>query len=99
MAKISAGHRDHTTSPSARNVIRLLTCRVHRIPCPTFVTIAKRPSVLGRDGKDEEVIWVKSEPKYFFKRGWTGMPLICPSGRKTSALRHVMYRKARHARA
>ncbi len=27
-----------------------LTCRVHRIPCPTFVTIAKRPSVLGRDG-------------------------------------------------
>jgi hypothetical protein len=25
--------------------------RVHRIPCPTFVTIAKRPSVLGRDGE------------------------------------------------
>jgi hypothetical protein len=36
------------------------------------VTIAKRPSVLGRDGEDEEVIWVKSEPKYFCEGGWTG---------------------------
>ena len=27
---------------------RAKRCRVHRIPCPTFVTIAKRPSV-GRD--------------------------------------------------
>ena len=40
----ASGRQDHTTSPSARNVIRLLTCRVHRIPCPTSVTIAKRPS-------------------------------------------------------
>jgi hypothetical protein len=45
-----------------------LTCRVHRIPCPTFVTIAKRPSVSGRDGEDEEVIWLKSEPEYFCKK-------------------------------
>jgi hypothetical protein len=44
------------------------------------VTIAKRPSVLGRDGKDEEVIWVKSEPKYFCEGGWTGDTLICPVG-------------------
>jgi hypothetical protein len=41
----ASGRQDHTTLPSARNVIRLLTCRVHRIPCPTSVTIAKRPSV------------------------------------------------------
>jgi hypothetical protein len=27
------------------------TIRVHRIPRPTFVTIAKRPFVLGGDGK------------------------------------------------
>jgi hypothetical protein len=45
--------------------------RVHRIPCPTSVTIAKRPSELGRDGEDEEVIWVKSEQKYFCEGGWT----------------------------
>jgi hypothetical protein len=43
------------------------------------VTIAKRPSVLGRDGEDEEVIWVKSEPEYFCKGGWTGSWVICPS--------------------
>src|SRR6516165_12044650 len=36
--------QDHTTSPSARNITRQLTCRVHRIPHPTLVTIAKRPS-------------------------------------------------------
>src|SRR5450432_4629530 len=29
---------------------RLSTIRVHRIPRPTFVTIAKRPFVLGGDG-------------------------------------------------
>ena len=28
----ASGRQDHTTSPSARNVIRLLTRRVHRIP-------------------------------------------------------------------
>ena len=28
-------------------VIRLMTRRVHRIPLPTFVTIAKRPSSEG----------------------------------------------------
>ena len=38
------GRQDHTTSPSAGNVIRLMTCRVHHIPLPTSVTIAKRPS-------------------------------------------------------
>jgi hypothetical protein len=37
------------------------------------VTIAKRPFVLGRDGEDEEVICVKSEPEYFCEWGWTGM--------------------------
>src|SRR5258707_8861562 len=45
----SAGLQDHTTSPSACNISRLLTCRVHRIPLPTFVTIAKRPSYRERD--------------------------------------------------
>ena len=47
----ASGRQDHTTSPSARNVIRLLTCRVHRIPSPASVTIAKRPFCVGRDGR------------------------------------------------
>jgi hypothetical protein len=34
--------------------------------------------VLGRDGEDEEVIWLKIEPKYFCKGGWTCDSLICP---------------------
>jgi hypothetical protein len=31
--------------------------RVHRIPHPTFVTIAKRPSSRARDGAMVDVIW------------------------------------------
>jgi hypothetical protein len=58
--------QDHTTSPSASQAHLVKSAaRVHRIPCPTFVTIAKRPSVSGRDGEEEEVIWLKSEPEYF----------------------------------
>ena len=46
--------------------------RVHRIPCPTFVTIAKRPCRVGRDANDIEVIWVKREREYFCREDWTG---------------------------
>src|SRR5664280_2794950 len=65
--------QDHTTSPSASQA-HLVTsaARVHRIPCPTFVTIAKRPSVSGRDANDVEVIWLRSEPEYFCEGDWTG---------------------------
>jgi hypothetical protein len=40
----ASGRQDHTTSPSARNVIRLLTLRRPPHPVPTSVTIAIRPS-------------------------------------------------------
>jgi hypothetical protein len=30
------------------------------------------PLCVGRDEKDVEVIWVKREPEYFCRRGWTG---------------------------
>ena len=43
------GRQDHTTSPSARNITRQLIWHVHRIPHPTLVTIAKRPSYRARD--------------------------------------------------
>ena len=38
-------------------VIRPLTRRVHRIPLPTFVTIAKRPSYRVRDALMIVLIW------------------------------------------
>src|ERR1700732_1615374 len=46
----ASGRQDHTTSPSAGNIARLASYRVHRIPHPTFVTIAKRPSCGQRNG-------------------------------------------------
>ena len=46
-------------------------CRVHRIPCPTFVTIMIRPFVRW-DGGNREVIWARGKAGYFRRRGWTG---------------------------
>ena len=40
----ASGYQDHTTSPSALAAPVLRRQSVHRIPRPTFVTIAKRPS-------------------------------------------------------
>jgi len=40
----ASGRQDHTTSPSASAPLVSRRYRVHRIPCPTSVTIAKRPS-------------------------------------------------------
>jgi hypothetical protein len=64
--------QDHTTSPSARNIARQSMCRVHRIPRPTLVTIAKRPSFSGTGRRElVEMICPTSKVKYFFERGWT----------------------------
>ena len=43
----ASGRQDHTPSPSASSIVRLACRCVHRIPRPTFVTIAKRPSLRG----------------------------------------------------
>jgi hypothetical protein len=43
----ASGRQDHTTSPSASAPLVLRRRRVHRIPHPTFVTIAIRPSIRG----------------------------------------------------
>jgi hypothetical protein len=42
-------------------------CRVHRIPCPTFVTIAKRPSQWVGMVMDILLIWVSEKPNIFAK--------------------------------
>ena len=44
-------HQDHTTSPSASASPVLRRYSVHRIPHPTFVTIAIRPSYRARDAR------------------------------------------------
>ncbi len=51
-SNISRQHAVDRSQAETRPAItsRAKRCRVHRIPCPTSVTIAKRPSV-GRDGK------------------------------------------------
>ena len=73
----ASGCQDHTTSPSAAApfvcVLRPKTqlrrcCRVHRIPCPTFVTIAKRPSV-GRDGVGSRSDLGLRRSRIFLQRG------------------------------
>jgi hypothetical protein len=48
--------QDHTTLPSAGKLTRLVNCRVHRIPLPTSVTIAIRPSGGGGTGQKMLVI-------------------------------------------
>jgi hypothetical protein len=59
--------QDHTTSPSAfENAFVFRIESVHRIPHPTFVTIAKRPSVRERGTAAlMDVIWAKREAIYF----------------------------------
>ena len=53
----ASGRQDHTTSPSASAPLVLRRCRVHRIPYPTSVTIASRPSSRERDGQSRPLIW------------------------------------------
>src|SRR5581483_832638 len=68
----ASGRQDHTTSPSASTAPVLRRQRVHRIPHPTFVTIAIRPSSSGA-GRLESVklCLPNGQAKYFCGRGWT----------------------------
>jgi hypothetical protein len=54
------------------SVVRQRHCHVHRIPHPTSVTIAKRPSVWDGMASDIDLIWVRREAEYFCKPDWTG---------------------------
>jgi hypothetical protein len=47
----ASGYQDPTTSPSAVSPLVSRQHRVHRIPRPTFVTIAKRPSYRVQDAR------------------------------------------------
>jgi hypothetical protein len=80
----ASGRQDHTASPSARDVIRLLTSFASTASRPASVTIASRPSV-GRDGGDMQVIWIKWEQEYFCEQDWTTQ-ITLESLRKSSFL-------------
>jgi hypothetical protein len=64
----ASGPHDFAVRISA---VRQQHLNVHRIPCPTSVTIAIRPSV--RDGMAGllELIWAGGKAEYFCGRGWT----------------------------
>ena len=53
------------------STVRQRCLRVHRIPCPTSVTIAKRPSVWDGMARVLKLIWVVGEAKYFSGNDWT----------------------------
>ena len=77
----ASGRQDRTTSPYASasfvaRIKRAQRCRVHRIPHPTSVTIASRPSCGCETGELVELICPTTKAEYFFKQGWT---LICPT--------------------
>jgi hypothetical protein len=63
--------RIHENPPC--NLSRARRCRVHRIPCPTSVTIAIRPSV-GRDTKSSRCDLGSAKTEIFLQRG-----LDCPN--------------------
>jgi len=62
----ASGDQDHTTWPSAVTALVSCRCRVHRIPRPTFVTIAKRPSFRVRNGPIEASDLPDCANKIFF---------------------------------
>jgi len=66
----ASGDRDNTTSPSASSALRPARRCVHRIPPPTFVTIAKRPSCMERDGWRWPWIYEKRKLNIFAGKAW-----------------------------
>jgi hypothetical protein len=66
-----APHFAHEVHLALRLPFRAGRPRVHRIPCPTSVTIAKRPSCGHGTARISELICARREAKYFCKRGLT----------------------------
>src|SRR5712671_4601180 len=67
------------------NPSRAQRCRVHRIPHPTSVTIAKRPSWWDGMAGVVDVIWGVRKQKYFCKRDSTGKSERRPSGKSVQS--------------
>ncbi|THD75165.1 MAG: hypothetical protein E7813_01530 [Bradyrhizobium sp.] len=65
-----SGPHDFAVRKSSTSSARRI--RVHRIPPPTSVTIAKRPFLVGRDGNGYELICCFGKAEYFCRRDLTG---------------------------
>jgi hypothetical protein len=68
-------------SPPCNPYQRSGRCRVHRIPCPTSVTIAIRPSWRAGNGRVVGLIWVEREEVYFRGEDWTGQIMLIGLGK------------------
>jgi hypothetical protein len=64
----ASGHQDHTTSPSALAPLVWPHHRVHRIPRPTSVTIAIRPSCERETREEEPLICPTAQAHIFASR-------------------------------
>ena len=69
--RLSRRRRSRGSSRPAK-ALRARRCRVHRIPCPTSVTIAIRPSSRAGTAKVLALICPTTKAEYFRARGWTG---------------------------
>ena len=65
--------------------VRARRCRVHRIPRPTSVTIAIRPSSGCGMAGVVGVIWGHGEAEYFCRGHWTKRCVICPRDNATGS--------------
>jgi hypothetical protein len=77
----ASGPHDFAVRVSA---VRQKRISVHHIPCPRFVTIAKRPFVWAGMEKDVQVIWVKKEQEYFCEEDWTTQITLESLGKSSS---------------
>jgi hypothetical protein len=73
----ASGRQDHTTSPSAGNIIRLVTLPHPSYPAPNVRDDRETPLV-GRDGGVLNVILVNRKPEYFVRLGWTAQIRLNP---------------------
>ena len=62
----------HRPKPALRSLQRSGRCRVHRIPCPTSVTIAIRPSWRAGNGRGCRADLGAGRRSLFFRRGLDG---------------------------
>ena len=65
----ASGRQDHAASPYALAQLVLMRQTVHRVPHPTSVTIAIRPSWQGRDGASYRLICVFGKTEIFLREG------------------------------
>jgi hypothetical protein len=82
----ASGDQDHTPSPSASTLLVRQSQNVHRIPLPTSVTIAIRPSCGGGTAGNIHLICVSEKAKYFSIARLTRFLNRCLSGKSVVRL-------------